>query len=126
MPETVVLQIICKNQVLAQTEFTFFASATYQSEMLFQYLSQNLPSYFQQADLQQGGGGMGPDGGGGVAGGGYPAYLGGVPSSTYGLLLGACRLGLEPLVYATLRVSHYWGLTALQCLTLPPPYHSYL
>ena len=111
MPETVVLQVICKNQVLAQTEFTFFASATYQSEMLFQYLSQNLPSYFQQADLQQGG--MGPDGGGGVAGGGYPAYMGGVPSSTYGLLLGACRLGLEPLVYATLRVSHVWDITLL-------------
>lgn len=50
-----------------------------------------------------GGGDMGMGGGG--AGGGY-GYYGNIPASTYGLLLGACRLGLEPLVYHTLQVKN--------------------
>ena len=48
--------------------------------------------------------GMGMGGGGG-GGGGY-GYYGNVPASTYGLLLGACRLGLEPLVYHTLQIKN--------------------
>ena len=50
--------------------------------------------------------GMGMGMGGGGAGGGGYGYYGNVPASTYGLLLGACRLGLEPLVYHTLQVKN--------------------
>ena len=50
-------------------------------------------------------GGMGMGGGGaGGGGGGTYGYYGNIPASTYGLLLGACRLGLEPLVYHTLQI----------------------
>ena len=31
-------------------------------------------------------------------------YSGSIPSSTLGLLLGGCRLGIEPLVFATLHL----------------------
>ena len=86
--------------MIAQSEFIYYASAQYNSDMLFQYLSQNLPSYFHQAEL--GGGAMGGATGGG-GGGGY-MYSGSIPSSTFGLLLGGCRLGIEPLVYATLHL----------------------
>ena len=92
---------MCNSRVVAQSEFTYFASAQYNSDMLFQYLSQNLPSYFHHSDL--GGGAMGGGLGGGDGGGGY-MYSGGIPSSTFGLLLGGCRLGIEPLVYATLHL----------------------
>ena len=50
-------------------------------------------------------GGMGGGGASGAGGGGY-GYYGNVPASMYGLLLGACRLGLEPLVYHTLKVTN--------------------
>jgi len=89
------LQVICNGQMIAQSEFIYYASAQYNSDMLFQYLSQNLPSYFHQAEL--GGGAMGGATGGG--GGGRYMYSGSIPSSTFGLLLGGCRLGIEPLVY---------------------------
>ena len=92
---------MCNSRVVAQSEFIYYASAQYNSDMLFQYLSQNLPSYFHHADL--GGGAMGGGLGGGDGGGGY-MYSGGIPSSTFGLLLGGCRLGIEPLVYATLHL----------------------
>ena len=52
-----------------------------------------------------GGDGMGM-GGGGAGGGGSYGYYGNIPASTYGLLLGACRLGLEPMVYHTLQVKN--------------------
>ena len=48
---------------------------------------------------------MGAGGASGAGGGGY-GYYGNVPASMYGLLLGACRLGLEPLVYHTLKVQN--------------------
>jgi len=86
--------------MIAQSEFIYYASAQYNSDMLFQYLSQNLPSYFHQAEL--GGGVMG--GATGAGGGGGYMYSGSIPSSTFGLLLGGCRLGIEPLVYATLHL----------------------
>ena len=35
---------------------------------------------------------------------GYSSYMGSIPASTYGVLMVACRLGLRPLVYATLRL----------------------
>ncbi len=104
MAETVLLQILCNGQVIAQSDFTYFGDSTYYSEMLFQFLSHNMPSYFQQSDLGMGGlGGGGAMMGGGGAVGGY-GYSGGIPSSTFGLLLGGCRLGLEPFVYATLQL----------------------
>ena len=40
---------------------------------------------------------------GGGGGGGY-MYSGSIPSSTFGLLLVECRLGVDPLVYATLHL----------------------
>ena len=101
--ETVVLQVICNGQVLAQTDFQYFGDARYNSDLLYQFLSQNMPDYFQQADLPSGGGGFMDTGGAGGGSLGYP-YMGGIPGSTYGLLLGACRLGLEPFVYATLQL----------------------
>ena len=65
--------------------------------MLFQYLSPSLPSYFHHADL-----------GGGAMGVGDWEEEGictlGIPLSTFGLLLGGCRLGIEMLVYATLHL----------------------
>ena len=51
--------------------------------------------------------------GGGVGGGGY-GYYGNIPASTYGLLLGACRMGLEPLVYHTLQVKNMSKITGEQ------------
>ena len=76
--------------------------------MLFQYLSPSLSSYFHHADL--GGGAMG--GGLGIGdGGGGDMYSRGIPSSTFGLL-GGCRLGIEPLVYATLY------LPSMQCISM--------
>ena len=49
-----------------------------------------------------GGGGMGPGGGGG----GYPGggYYDNIPHTSYNLLLGSCRLGIEELVVATLQL----------------------
>ena len=77
--------------------------------MLFQYLSPSLPSYFHHADL--GGGAMG--GGLGIGdGGGGDMYSGRIPSSTFGLLLGGCHLGIEPLVYATLHLPSMHGTGA--------------
>ncbi len=102
--ETVILQVVCNGQVLSQSEFTYYGDGAYYSEMLYQFLSHNMPTYFQQADLGGGlGGAEGMMGGGGASGGGY-AYSGGIPASTYGLLLGACRLGMEPFIFATLQL----------------------
>ena len=42
------------NQVIAQTEFMYFADAQYHSDLLFQYLTQSFPTYFPDV------GGMGP------------------------------------------------------------------
>ena len=100
IPETVSLQVVCNDQMIAQSEFIYYASAQYNSDMLFQYLSQNLPSYFHQAEL----GGRAMGGATGGLGGGRYKYSGSIPSSTFGLLLGGCCLGIEPLVYATLHL----------------------
>ena len=102
MAETVILQVICNGQVLAQTDFTYFGDSVYYSEMLYQFLSHNMPTYFQQSDLGMGRAGL-MEGGAEGGGGGY-TYCGDIPSSTYGLFLGACRLGLEPFIYATLQL----------------------
>lgn len=112
IPETVLLQVYCEGRVLAQSEFTYYANTQYHSDQLFQYLVQNMPQYFQVDDISGamggGDGGMGPGGAGGMGGGGGGGYgyYGNVPASTYGLLLGACRLGLEPLVYHTLQIKN--------------------
>ena len=49
-------------------------------------------------------------GGGGVFGG----YYGNVPSTSYSLLLGSCRLGIEPLVFATLQLPKMQAITIEQ------------
>ncbi len=41
---------------------------------------------------------------GGANGNGY-YYSGNIPPTSYSLLLGACRLGIEPLVIATLELA---------------------
>ena len=46
---------------------------------------------------------LGQGGDGGAQGGYY--YSGDIPSTSYSLLLGACRLGIEQLVYATLELA---------------------
>ena len=101
------LQVVCNGQVIASTEFTYYANAQYHSDLLFQYLTQTFPSYFPEVGAGGGmGGAMGGGGGDGLGGaGGYGGYYGGnIPSTSYSLLLGACRLGIEPLIYATLEL----------------------
>ena len=98
------LQVVCGGQIIASTEFTYYASSQYHSDLLFQYLTHTFPSYFP--DVGGMGGGLGQDGADGLGGGGgYGGYYGGnIPSTSYSLLLGACRLGIEPLIYATLEL----------------------
>jgi hypothetical protein len=101
------LQVVCGGHVIASTEFTYYANTQYHSDLLFQYLTQTFPSYFPDVGAGGMGGPMGPDGGDGGygvggAGGGY--YGGNIPSTSYSLLLGACRLGIEPLIFATLEL----------------------
>ena len=100
------LQVVCGGQVIASTEFTYFANTQYHSDLLFQYLTQTFPTYFPDVGAGGMGGAMGPDGSnggyGGAGGGGY--YGGNIPSTSYSLLLGACRLGIEPLIFATLEL----------------------
>ena len=101
------LQVVCGGQVIASTEFTYYANAQYHSDLLFQYLTHTFPSYFPDVGGGLGGmgGALGGDGGDGLGGGGYGGYYGGnIPSTSYSLLLGACRLGIEPLIYATLQL----------------------
>ena len=58
---------------------------------------------------------MGQDGGDGLGGGGYGGYFSGnIPSTSYSLLLGACRLGIEPLIYATLELPSMAGINRAQ------------
>ena len=111
------LQVMCGGQVIASTEFTYYASAQYHSDLLFQYLTQTFPSYFP--DVGSMGGDLGPDGGGadGLGGGGPygGGYFGGnIPSTSYSLLLGACRLGIEPLIFATLELPSMLNITRAQ------------
>ena len=106
IPETMNLQVVCGGQVIASTEFTYYANAQYHSDLLFQYLTHTFPTYFPDVGGPGGGmgGAMGQDGGEGL-GGGYGGYYGGnIPSTSYSLLLGACRLGIESLIYATLQL----------------------
>lgn len=110
------LQVMCGGQIIASTEFTYYASAQYHSDLLFQYLTHTFPSYFP--DVGGMGGGLGQDGGDGLggAGGGYDGgYFGGnIPSTSYSLLLGACRLGIEPLIYATLQLPSMLSINRAQ------------
>lgn len=100
------LQVVCGGQVIASTEFTYYANAQYHSDLLFQYLTQTFPTYFPDVGAGGMGGAMGQDGGDGLGGaGGFGGYYGGnIPSTSYSLLLGACRLGIEPLIFATLEL----------------------
>ena len=59
---------------------------------------------------------MGGASGGRVGGGGY-GYYGNIPASMYGILLGACRLGLEPLVYHTLKLKNMAKINGEQLQT---------
>ena len=56
IPETVILQVVTNGQLIAQTEFTYYANAQYNSDMLFHYLTHSFPQYFP--DVSMGGGGM--------------------------------------------------------------------
>ncbi len=102
IPETMTLQVIVHGQVVAQTNFTYYASAQYNSDMLFHYLVQNFPGYFPEVGMDGGMGGTTNGGGGDVFSGG--GYYGNVPSTSFHLLLGSCRLGIEELVLATLQL----------------------
>lgn len=104
IPETMNLQVVCGGRVIASTEFTYFANTQYHSDLLFQYLTQTFPTYFPDVGTGGMGGAMGPDGGDGGYAGGGGYYGGNIPSTSYSLLLGACRLGIEPLIFATLEL----------------------
>ena len=97
------LQVIVHGQVVAQTNFTYYANAQYNSDMLFHYLVQNFPGYFPEAGMEGGLGGVG-----GIVGGGDvfsgSGYCNNIPSTSFNLLLGSCRLGIEELVFATLQL----------------------
>lgn len=114
IPETLMLQVVCGGQVVAQTEFTYYANAQYHSDLLFQYLTQSFPGYFPQIEP----GPLGDIGSeGGVPGGGAGGYMYGghnIPPTSYSLLLGACRLGIEPLVLATLQLTSMQAISAHQ------------
>ena len=67
----------------------------------------NIPStHFSNMGTRAMGGAMEQDGGDRLgSASGYGGYYGGnIPSTSYSLLLGACRLGIEPLIYATLQL----------------------
>ena len=115
IPETLTLQVVCSGQIVAQTEFTYYANAQYNSDLLFQYLVQNFPSYFPEAGMDGGMGGQGGGsaGGGGGGGGGYYNY-GNIPPTSFNLLLGSCRLGIEELVKATLQLPAMTAITTEQ------------
>ena len=102
IPETMTLQVIVHGQVVAQTNFTYYANAQYNSDMLFHYLVQNFPGYFPEVGMDGGLDGPTVGGGGDVFSGG--GYYNNIPSTSFNLLLGSCRLGIEELVYATLQL----------------------
>ena len=118
IPETLTLQVICSGQVVAQTEFTYYASAQYNSDLLFQYLAHNFPSYFPEVGGPGSGGGDlppgGSGGGNGYPGGGGGGYFDNIPHSSYNLLLGSCRLGIEELVVAVLELPSMLPITTEQ------------
>ena len=63
-------------------------------------------------------GGMGPDGSGGGGIEGYSSgYYTNIPSTSYNLLLGSCRLGIEELVHATLDLPSMAAITTEQVCT---------
>jgi len=111
--ETTTLQVICSGHLVAHTVFTYYATVQNNSDLLFQYLVQNFPSYFPE--VQGGPGGMGP-GSMGSGDTGYPAagYYDNIPHSSYNLLLGSCRLGIEELVCATLQLPSMSKITTEQ------------
>ena len=55
IPETVNLQVVCGGQVIASTKFTYYASAQYDSDLMFQYPMQTFPSYFPDVGGADGG-----------------------------------------------------------------------
>ncbi|XP_064396525.1 uncharacterized protein LOC135343497 [Halichondria panicea] len=103
IPESVTLQVSSNGQLVAQTEFTYYANAQYNSDMLFHYLTHQFPQYFPDVSMD-GGMDLGQGDVGGANGNGY-YYSGNIPPTSYSLLLGACRLGIEPLVIATLELA---------------------
>lgn len=112
IPETVTLQVVCSGQVVAQTDFIYFATAQYNSDLLFQYLVQNFPGYFPEVEGGMEGGAAGSSSGGGA---GYPQpYYDNIPHTSYNLLLGSCRLGIEELVFATLQLPSMTGISTEQ------------
>lgn len=46
IPETMNLQVVCEGQVIASTEFTYYANAQYHSDLLYQYLTSTFPTYY--------------------------------------------------------------------------------
>lgn len=66
---------------------------------------------------------MGPGGtGGGGGGNGYPGYhYNNIPHTSYNLLLGSCRLGVEELVMATLQLPSMVKITTEQVCFLVVP-----
>ncbi|XP_019855352.1 PREDICTED: uncharacterized protein LOC105313719 isoform X3 [Amphimedon queenslandica] len=96
--EEVELRVYCDQQHIASTTFRFYQNFSSSPEVLLQLLNSQLQSQFHMGSGTHGGVGAATGGASGQA-----TYNGGyVPSSMYQLLLGACRLGCEPLVYSLL------------------------
>lgn len=108
------LQVICQGHVVAQTNFTYYANSQYNSDMMFHYLVHNFPGYFPEVGMDGGMGGGGFTGGadGDVYSG--DGYYNNIPSTSYNLLLGSCRLGIEELVLATLQLTSLRAITTEQ------------
>ncbi len=51
IPESVTLQVSSNGQLVAQTEFTYYANAQYNSDMLFHYLTHQFPQYFPDVTM---------------------------------------------------------------------------
>ena len=97
IPEEVELRVHCEQQPIAATTFTFYQHMP-PSDMILQILSSQLQSHFP-GQPPMGGSGNSGSGGQNIGGVNYAGYI---PNSMYQLLLGACRLGCEPLVHCLL------------------------
>ena len=116
--EEVELRVYNDQQPIASTTFRFYQQISSSPEMLLHLLNSQLQSQFHVGSGAQGG--VGGATGGGASGQvqcvlycvviiklyllfpSQTTYNGYIPSSMYQLLLGACRLGCEPLVYSLL------------------------
>jgi hypothetical protein len=96
--EQVELRVYCEQHQIAVTHFTFYQPFLPPSDMLLQILNSQLQQHFP---LNQGN--MANHSSQNVvSSAGGATYTGYSPSSMYQLLLGACRLGCQPLVHCLL------------------------